>query len=447
MTSRTSTSTRRVVRLRRTAVSTLLAAAFVGGATSVADAGAPAPATNPAETGAVNVVGLREGADGPGVLAVQQKLIALGYYVSGGADGHFGPGTTAALEVFQQQNGLNPTGVVTENTAKYLGLANGVPATPAPGSSGQPAATPSTSASTTAVGLRRGASGAQVRALQERIIATTGLALAGGADGMFGPSTERAVKLVQRVNGLPETGVVDARTAQALGLTGSASSPSTPAPAGTVVQYGAQGAAVKRIQQLLIAAGVPVPGGADGIFGAQTRAAVRTFQQSKGLTVSGAVDAATDAALVAASGGGGGAPTTPPGDHGLRRAAHGFGRPGGEEGAGSDPRHGAVPPRRRRRRLRPGDAQRARHLPARERPQCERCRRRGDRSRDGSGEQRRQHGRRWQHRRRSDRSRLRRLRRAGPAGRGAPAERSSRPASRFPAAPTVGSALARPAQS
>jgi peptidoglycan hydrolase-like protein with peptidoglycan-binding domain len=310
MTSRTSTSTRRVVRLRRTAVSTLLAAAFVGGATSVADAGAPAPQTHPEETGVVDVVGLREGADGPGVLAVQQKLIALGYYVSGGADGHFGPGTTAALEVFQQQNGLNPTGVVTENTAKYLGLANGVPATPAPGSSGQPAATPSTSASTTAVGLRRGASGAQVRALQERIIATTGLALAGGADGMFGPSTERAVKLVQRVNGLPETGVVDARTAQALGLTGSASSPSTPAPAGTVVQYGAQGAAVKRIQQLLIAAGVPVPGGADGIFGAQTRVAVRTFQQSKGLTVSGAVDAATDAALVAASGGG--APTTPP---------------------------------------------------------------------------------------------------------------------------------------
>jgi peptidoglycan hydrolase-like protein with peptidoglycan-binding domain len=120
------------------------------------------------------------------------------------------------------------------------------------------------------------------------------------------------VKLVQRVNGLPETGVVDARTAQALGITGSASSPGTPAPAGTLVQYGAHGAAVKRVQQLLIAAGIPVVGGADGIFGIRTRQAVRTFQQAKGLPVTGAVDAATDAALVAASGGGSPAPTPAP---------------------------------------------------------------------------------------------------------------------------------------
>ncbi len=132
------------------------------------------------------------------------------------------------------------------------------------------------------------------------------------------------MKLVQRVNGLPETGVVDARTAQVLGLTGSASSPSRPAPAGTVVQYGAQGSAVKRVQQLLIAAGIPVAGGADGIFGIRTRQAVRTFQQARGLPVTGAVDAATDAALVAA--GGGGTPVTPPqtsGYIGLRRGSVG----------------------------------------------------------------------------------------------------------------------------
>ncbi len=148
--------------------------------------------------------------------------------------------------------------------------------------------------------------------------------LSGGADGTFGPSTERAVKLVQRVNGLPETGVVDVRTGQVLGLTGSASSPSTPAPAGTVVQYGAQGSAVKRVQQLLIAAGTPVAGGADGIFGIRTRQAVRTFQQARGLPVTGAVDAATDAALVAA--GRGGTPVTPPqtsGYIGLRRGSVG----------------------------------------------------------------------------------------------------------------------------
>ncbi len=116
--------------------------------------------------------------------------------------------------------------------------------------------------------------------------------------------------LVQRVNGLPETGVVDAATASVLGLTGSASSPSTPAPAGTVVQLGATGAAVKRVQQLLIKAGINVVGGADGVFGPQTRRAVSAFQGLHGLPQTGSVDAATDAALVKASGGAAAAPST-----------------------------------------------------------------------------------------------------------------------------------------
>ncbi len=101
--------------------------------------------------------------NGPTVLAVQQKLIGFGYYVAGGADGHFGAGTTAALRVFQKQNGLNPTGVVTENTARYLGLANGVPAaaapaaTPAASTAAAPAALSAPSGSV--VGLRQGMTG------------------------------------------------------------------------------------------------------------------------------------------------------------------------------------------------------------------------------------------------------------------------------------------------
>ena len=272
-----------------------------------------ADGTRPAESAAAtSVVGLREGDSGPAVQAVQQKLIGFGYYVAGGADGHFGPGTTAALRVFQKQNGLNPTGVVTENTAKYLGLAGGVPAsgtqaTPQPAAPAAPAALAAPSGSV--VGLRKGMTGATVRQLQLAILAT-GLYLSGGADGTFGTSTHRAVTLVQRVNGLPETGVVDAATASALGLTGSASSPSTPAPAGTVVQLGATGAAVKRVQQLLIKAGINVVGGADGVFGPQTRRAVTSFQGLHGLPQTGSVDPATDAALVKASGGAAAAPST-----------------------------------------------------------------------------------------------------------------------------------------
>ena len=148
------------------------------------------------------------------MLAVQQKLIGFGYYVAGGADGHFGPGTTAALRVFQQQNGLNPTGVVTENTARYLGLAGGVRRRGR--RQHRSLAAPASAAGRGAdVGRRaaprrdrRGGPPAPARHPRHRLV------LSGGADGMFGPSTERAVKLVQRVNGLPETGVVDAATAR-----------------------------------------------------------------------------------------------------------------------------------------------------------------------------------------------------------------------------------------
>ena len=280
------------------------------GTSTMAFAGERRPSES---TTAASVVGLHEGDVGSTVQAVQQKLIGLGYYVAGGADGHFGPGTAAALRVFQKQNGLNPTGVVTENTARYLGLSGGVPAggTPAaPAAPAAPAPAALAAPSGSIVGLRQGATGASVRQLQLAILAT-GLYLNGGADGTFGPSTHRGVTLVQRVNGLPETGVVDAATARVLGLTGSASSPSTPAPAGPVVQLGASGAAVQRVQQLLIKSGINVVGGADGVFGPQTRRSVSAFQQLHGLPQTGSVDAATDAALVkAASRGGTPAPTT-----------------------------------------------------------------------------------------------------------------------------------------
>ena len=298
----------------------LCAGAFaVAGTSTMAVAEGLAPASN--TSAATSVVGLRQGDSGPAVQAVQQKLVGLGYYVADGATGTFGPGTTAALRVFQQQNGLNPTGVVTENTARYLGLAAGVPAATAPvaASSAAGVAAPTAAAAPGAfVGLRQGATGESVRQLQLAILAT-GLYLSGGADGTFGSSTHRGVTLVQRVNGLPETGVVDGATARVLGLTGSASSPSAPAPAGTVVQVGATGSAVQRVQQLLIKSGVTVVGGADGVFGPQTRRSVAAFQKLHGLAVTGSVDAATDAALVKAASGTAAAPAAAPSSYvGLR---------------------------------------------------------------------------------------------------------------------------------
>ena len=223
--------------------------------------------------------------------------------------------------MFQQQNGLNPTGVVTENTARYLGLAAGVPATGAAAPQGL-SAPAATAAPGSVVGLRQGATGESVRQVQLAILAT-GLVLGGGADGTFGPSTHRGVTLVQRVNGLPETGVVDAATAAVLGLSGSASSPATPAPAGAVVQLGASGASVQRIQQLLIKSGINVVGGADGVFGPQTKRSVSAFQGLNGLPQTGTVDAATDAALAKVAGGTAAAPTPSASYTGLRAGSTG----------------------------------------------------------------------------------------------------------------------------
>ena len=66
----------------------------------------------------------------------------------------------------------------------------------------------------------------------------------------------------------------------------------------TVLVPGAEGDIVHDVQSALIDAGVEVPGGADGVFGNDTMAAVAAYQQGvEGLQVTGAVDAATARSL------------------------------------------------------------------------------------------------------------------------------------------------------
>ncbi len=75
------------------------------------------------------------------------------------------------------------------------------------------------------------------------------------------------------------------------------------------IQRGDTGTRVSVLQQALLAAGVTVV--VDGVFGAATEAAVRTYQTGQGLPVSGAVDAATaDALGILTTGAGGPFPPT-----------------------------------------------------------------------------------------------------------------------------------------
>jgi peptidoglycan hydrolase-like protein with peptidoglycan-binding domain len=102
-------------------------------------------------------------------------------------------------------------------------------------------------------------------------------------DGVFGASTALGIRGVQAGNALPETGIVDAATWQAL-----------------VVQVGpgATGDAVMALQRELRqkrgATTVPI----DGVYGPSTTAAVAAFQAHMGLPQTGIATAATWRTLV-----------------------------------------------------------------------------------------------------------------------------------------------------
>ena len=59
---------------------------------------------------------------------------------------------------------------------------------------------------------------------------------------------------------------------------------------------GAQGDAVRAVQQALVNQGIPLAGGVDGVFGAGTVKAVKQFQSRNGLNATGVVDEATSLA-------------------------------------------------------------------------------------------------------------------------------------------------------
>jgi peptidoglycan hydrolase-like protein with peptidoglycan-binding domain len=221
----------------------------------------------------------RLGDRGDSVVGLQKALIAKGIRVPGGADGIFGQGTQAAVRVFQESVGLPPTGAVDAITGHLLGLAP-APALPATGQRGD-----------------------AVRALQQALI-DAGVTVRGGADGIFGNATTTAVRSFQNSKNLPATGVVDVMTAIALKvLPVSNASTNTGAPtealstsstnASAFAAIGERSQRVTVLQKALIAAGVTVRGGADGIFGNATATAIRTYQESVGLAASGRLDEPT----------------------------------------------------------------------------------------------------------------------------------------------------------
>jgi murein DD-endopeptidase MepM/ murein hydrolase activator NlpD len=163
---------------------------------------------------------LEEGSIGPRVKEVQEALIAAGAFLPGGADGVYGAATTTAITHFQQWNGLERSGVLDAATLRRLELSSGATTSPPSSSSVDASSSSSSSTSSSYGSLAQGSTGDAVVELQ-RALLDTGLVIRGGADGVYGLSTRRALMAFQRVNGMAETGAMSNRAAQLLGLEGS----------------------------------------------------------------------------------------------------------------------------------------------------------------------------------------------------------------------------------
>jgi peptidoglycan hydrolase-like protein with peptidoglycan-binding domain len=117
---------------------------------------------------------------------------------------------------------------------------------------------------------------AAVRDAQQRLSALG--FYAGPVDGIWGPDTRAAVERFQRNRALQVTSDLDQVTVSAL--------QAAPQPSATV----------RDTQQRLSASGF-YDGPVDGVWGPGTRAAVERFQRSRGLAVTGDLNAATASAL------------------------------------------------------------------------------------------------------------------------------------------------------
>ena len=168
--------------------------------------------------------------------------------------------------------------------------------------------------------MRSGLRGNDVRELQT-LLNGHGAGLT--VDGDFGRGTEAAVKNFQRANGLSADGVVGPATLKVLqanpgmGATEDKKTDTTtetktddtttdvPVPernplrdldlGSGLLREGSRGESVKALQQALVYLGQRIA--VDGVFGRGTKAAVRWFQRSRGLSADGVVGPATKTAL------------------------------------------------------------------------------------------------------------------------------------------------------
>ena len=226
---------------------------------------------------------LKSGASGESVKSVQTKLKALGLY-AGEITGNVGSKTEAAIKAFQQKYGLTPDGVAGPQT---LAKIDAVYAQSGGSSSGSGSS------------LKLGSQGTAVRNLQQDLT-TLGYYWA-EITGNFGAKTETAVRRFQEENGMTADGVVGTKTlnaiAAAIARKGGTSASSSNS--GSALKLNSKGTRVTQLQQDLKQLGFYYAE-ITGNFGEKTEAAVKKFQESRGLTVNGVAGTSTLNAIASA---------------------------------------------------------------------------------------------------------------------------------------------------
>jgi peptidoglycan hydrolase-like protein with peptidoglycan-binding domain len=149
------------------------------------------------------------GSKGALVKELQRLLVKKGHGID--VDGDFGPATHRAVVRFQANAGLSADGIVGPNTARALtGGGQGGQQAPEPSQGNQGGGGVAVDGDPM---LRRGSSGAHVKALQQLL---NGKGAGIGVDGEFGGQTESAVISFQLANGLAPDGIVGPGTAKKL---------------------------------------------------------------------------------------------------------------------------------------------------------------------------------------------------------------------------------------
>ncbi|MGD1948389.1 MAG: peptidoglycan-binding protein [Leptolyngbyaceae cyanobacterium] len=143
--------------------------------------------------------------------------------------------------------------------------------------------------------LREGDRGPAVSALQ-RQLGNRGLFSAASVNGIYGSSTTQAVRQFQRIRRLPVTGIADSETLDQLGvdlasLPVGLSHPIHGTISGDRITRNSGRDDVRVLQRVLRSFGFNLTD--DGVYGARTEQAIRTYERTVDLPVDGVADRAT----------------------------------------------------------------------------------------------------------------------------------------------------------